>query len=142
MQGFYFLVEFGLVLIYILKAYLRFYWEKICWIHYLHFSLETHISSYFSAENLETTPSIFLSKFSSEIYLARIINYWGSTARSVQLGLRSICNFFLSLFLFFSNFLSVFSLTDTNNSQDSREGRGNHYFSFLPLPAAHEHSFS
>ena len=32
----------------------------------------------FSVENVETTPSTFLSKFCSEIYLSRIINYWGN----------------------------------------------------------------
>ena len=86
MQGFYFSVKFGLVLIYILKAYhknpLRFCWEKICWIYYLHFSLEMHAPSQFlkdfSVENLKTIPSSFLSKFASEIYFSRIINYWGS----------------------------------------------------------------
>ena len=69
MQGFCFFVKFGLVLIYILKVYcknsLRFYWEKICSIHYLHFAFEKHVPSQvlkdFSAENLETTPkSIYL----------------------------------------------------------------------------------
>ena len=32
----------------------------------------------FSVENIQTIPSTFLSKFSSEIYLPWIINYWGS----------------------------------------------------------------
>ena len=49
---------------------------------YLQFSFEKHVPSQvlkdFSVENLETTRSTFLSKFSSEIYLSRIINYWGS----------------------------------------------------------------
>ena len=55
--------------------------------------------------------------------------------RSVQFGLSSI-HIFLSFFLF----LSVFSLTDTNDSQDSREERGNPYFSCFPLPFTHEHT--
>ena len=46
--------------------------------HYLHFSFEKYVPSQilkdFSVENPETTPSTFLSKFSSEIYLSRIIN--------------------------------------------------------------------
>ena len=85
MHGFSFLVKFGLVLIYILKVYGKIsssiLLRKICLIHYLHFSFEKHVPSQvmkgFSVENLETTPSTFLSKFSSEIYLSQIINYWG-----------------------------------------------------------------
>ena len=54
----------------------------MCSIDYLHFYFEKHVPSQvlkgFSGENLETTPSTFLSKFSSEIYLCQIINYWGS----------------------------------------------------------------
>ena len=46
------------------------------------FSFEKHVISQvlkdFSVENLETTPSTFPSKFSYEIYLHGIINYWGS----------------------------------------------------------------
>ena len=56
--------------------------KKICSINYLHFSFEKHVISQvlkdFSVENLETTPSTFPSKFSYEIYLHGIINYWGS----------------------------------------------------------------
>ena len=63
MQGFFF-VKFGLVLIYTLKIDrknpLRFYEEKICSIHYLHFSFEKHVPSQvmkdFYDENVETTP--------------------------------------------------------------------------------------
>ena len=60
---------------------------------------------------------------------------------SIQFDLRSIHLFFLSFFLLFFLFLSVFSLIDTNNSKDSKEGGGNSYFCF-PLPPAHKHSFS
>ena len=68
---------------FIVKNPLRFYWEKIFSVnHYLHFSFEKYAPSQvlkdFSVENLETTPSTFHSKFSSEIRLSRIINYWGS----------------------------------------------------------------
>ena len=81
MQGFYFLVKFGLALIYILKAYrkkaLRFCWKKICWINRLHFPLETHVPSQvfkdFSVENLETTTNTFFSNFSSEIYYLELL---------------------------------------------------------------------
>ena len=64
------------------RSALRFYWEKICSIQYLHFSFEKQVPSQvlkdFSVENLETTLSPFLSKFSSDIHLSPIINYWGS----------------------------------------------------------------
>ena len=50
MQGFCFFVEFGLV---------RFHWEKIRSIYYLHFDFEKHVPSPvlkdFSIENLKTT---------------------------------------------------------------------------------------
>ena len=49
---------------------------------------------------------------------------------------------FFFLFSFCFIFLLVFSLIETNDSQGSREGRGNHYFSCFPLPPAHKHSFS
>ena len=85
-----------------------------------------------------------------EIYLSRIVNYWGSifTLYLTQGAFGCIC--VLSVFLFFlfllffslsSIFLSVFSVTDTNDSQHSREGRRNDYFCFS-LPPGHEHSFS
>ena len=53
------------------------------------------------------------------------------------------CFFFFSSFFFSLSFifLSVFSVTDTNDSQHSREGRRNDYFCFS-LPPGHEHSFS
>ena len=147
MQGFYFLIKFGLALIYILKVYLlRFYWEKICSIHYLDFSFEKHVTSQvlkdFSVEILETTPGTFLSKFSSEIYLSWIVNYWGSifyiilNVSSVKFGLRSI-----RIFSFFF-FLLVFLLTDANESRDRKEGKENRYFSYFSLPPAHNHLFS
>ena len=71
MQGFYVLVKVDLVIIYILKVYCKnsssTLLRKICSIHYLHFSFEKYVPSQvlkdFSMENLETTPSIFLSKF-------------------------------------------------------------------------------
>ena len=58
----------------------------------------------------------------------------------VQFGLCSIRIFLLSFFLLFFLFLLIFSLIDTNDSWDSRKGKGNPYF--LQLPPTHEHSFS
>ena len=49
---------------------------------------------------------------------------------------------FIRIFFFLSSlfyFLSVFSLTDTNDSQDRREERGNHYFSCSSLPPVNIH---
>ena len=60
--------------------------------------------------------------------------------RSVQFGFCSIRGFFFFFSVFL--FLSVFSLTQANDSQDSRERRGNHYFLCFLLPPAREHWFS
>ena len=112
-QGFYFFVKFGSVLIYTLiyllyltcifiKNPLRFYWEKI-------FYWEKHerFLKNFSVENLETTPSTFLSKFYFENHLSRIINYWSSifTLYLTWGEFSLVC--FLFVF-FFSCFLSSF----------------------------------
>ena len=154
MQGFYFLAKFGLIIFYILKVYRKksssIYWEKICSIYYLYFSsvfLFLQVLKDSSLENVATAPSIFHSKFSSGIHLSWVINYWGSifTLYLTWGGFSLVCVLFVffSFFLsFFFLFQSVLSLTGTNNSQDSRKGRGNHYFSCFPLPPAHEHSFS
>ena len=42
-------------------------------------------------------------------------------------------------FIIFFFFLSGFSFTDTDNSQDSRGREGTIFYSTLPLPPAHEH---
>ena len=60
MQGFYFFLKFGLVLIYILKVYRKKSSSIVqCSIHYLHFSFEKHVPSQvvkdLSVKNLETT---------------------------------------------------------------------------------------
>ena len=115
MQGFHFLVKFGLVLIYILKVHRKkilfdFIKKKKYSIHYSHFSFEKHvlfqILKDFFVENLETTPSSFLSKFSCEIYLSRIIKYWGSifTLYLTWGALSLVC----VLFAFFYFFLLFF----------------------------------
>ena len=107
---------------FIIKNPLQFFWKRICSIHYLHFSFEKYVLSQvlkdFSVENLETTPSTFLSKFSSEIYLSRVVNYkctiftlyqtWG--AFSLVCVLFVFFSFFL-LFFFFYRYLSWQTLT-------------------------------
>ena len=108
-QAFYFVAKFGLVLIYILKVYRKksssFFLRKNIFNSLLVFSFEKHVLSQvlktFSVENLETTPSTYLSKFSCEIYLSRITN-----VRSVQFVLYSI--YFFVSFFFFSFSIGVF----------------------------------
>ena len=96
-QGFYFLVKFGLVLIYRLKVYRKKYSSILLRKNMLNFSFEKHVPSQvfkgFSVENLETTPSNFISKF----FFWDII----PNVRSVQFGLCCIRIFFLSFFFFF-----------------------------------------
>ena len=59
---------------FIAKNHFRFYWQKICSIHYLHFSFEKHVPFQvlkdFSVENLETIPSTLLL---ISIYLESLI---------------------------------------------------------------------
>ena len=105
-----------MVLIYILKVYrkksssilftkknLNSLFALFCWKACTFSSFER-----FSAENPETTPSTFLRKFFSEIYLSWIINYWGSifalylTSRAFSLV--CVLSIFLSFFLSFSLF--------------------------------------
>ena len=124
-QGFYSLVKFSLVLISISKFYRQkcssMLLRKICSIHYFYLPFEKHVSCEvlkdFYVENLETTPSTFCSKFSSEIYLSRIINYWDSIfllyltwgAFSLVCVLSVLFFlFFLSCFFFFSFSLGIF----------------------------------
>ena len=88
MQGFYFFVKSGLVLIDILKVYCTKSSSILLRKKYVQFIIcifllesmypPSQVMKDFSVENLETTPSTFLSKFSSDIYLSRINNYWGS----------------------------------------------------------------
>ena len=82
-----FLVKFGLVLICILKVYRKkilFYFIEIKYLQFITciFLLKSMCLLKFfknlSVENLETTPSNFLSKLCSEIFLSPIINCWGS----------------------------------------------------------------
>ena len=114
MQGFYFFVKFGLVLIYIWKVYRKKSSSIVqCSIHYLHFSFEKHVPSQvlkdFSVENLETIPNTFLSKFSSKIFLSRIINYWGGIFTLYLMWGTLVLSVFFSFFLsFFCFSIGVF----------------------------------
>ena len=119
-QSFYFLVKFGLVLIYISKVYRKksssILLRKNMFYSLLAFSFEKHVPSRvlkdFFVENLETIPNTFLLKFSSEIFLSKIINYWSSiftlylTWRAFSLVcVLSVCfSFFLSSFYFYRYF--------------------------------------
>ena len=66
-QGFYFLFKFVLVLICRLKVYRRKSSSILFGKNMFNFSFEKHVPSQvfkgFSVENLETTPSNFISKF-------------------------------------------------------------------------------
>ena len=140
MQVFYISLKFGLVTIYVLTAYRKKSSSMFeCWIHCLHFSLENTCTSILKnglIENLETTPLFSRNVLLRSIYLQLLII--GVVFLHYTIRVLSVFFFFLSFFYFFI-FLSVFSLTDTN---DSREGRGNHYFSCFLLPLSHKYSFS
>ena len=85
-QGFHFLVKFGVVLIYILNVYhkksssilLRKNMFNSLLVFFFWKAWTFSILKDFSVENLKTTPSTFLSKFSCKIYLSQIIKYWDS----------------------------------------------------------------
>ena len=128
---FYFLVNSGLVLIFILKVYrkkiLFHFIEKkyvqfvIC-IFLLKSMYYLMFWKFFSAENLKTTLSTSLSKFSSKIYLSRIFNYKFSILKLYlprgALNLVCVLSTFFSFFFIFSFSISIF-LTDTNDSTAS-----------------------
>ena len=141
MKVFCFLVKFGLVLIYILKVYRKksssIVLRKIKYVHYLDFSFEKHVPSQVlidsSDKSLETAPSAFLLKFSAEIYFSRIINYWGIIfTLYLTWGAFSLVIVLSAFSLFFS--IGIF-LDTTYFSHDSRDGKGNHYFSCFPHPS-------
>ena len=102
------LAWFLLIKRFIVKNPLRFYWEIICSIHHLHFLFKKPVPSQvlkdFSVENIQTIPSTFLSKFSSEICLSWTINYWVNHL----VWFVFYPYFFLSFFLVFFHFLSYF----------------------------------
>ena len=78
-QGFYFLVKFGLGLINRLKVYRKKSYSILLRINMFNFSFEKHLpSQVFKGFSAETTSSNLLSKFFSEIYLFPTINYWGN----------------------------------------------------------------
>ena len=117
-HGFYFLVKFFLVLIYTLKVYFKrsssIWLRKKYSIYYLHFSFDNHVLSQFlkgfSVENLEITPSTFLSKIFCEICLSWITLYWTWGAFSLVCVL-SVFFFVLSSFFFFYRYFPWQTLT-------------------------------
>ena len=122
MQGFYFFVKFGLVLIYILKVYRK----KSSSILLRKNMFNSLLAFCFWKACTFSSFERFLcwkSRNYSQIYLSGIINYWGSilTLYIKWEGLSLVCVLF-ALFLFFLPsfflFLLVFSLTDTNDSLD------------------------
>ena len=147
MQDFYFLVKFGLALIFILKVYrkksssilLR---KKMFNLLLAFFSPQ--VLKDFSIENLETTLGTFLSKFSSEIYLPGIIigvvflhcisSVWGAV---IFFGLYP---HFLSFLFYFSIgiFLDITHFTLTFHRIAGKEEG----IIIFQLPPAHEHSFN
>ena len=102
---------------FILKDPPRFYWEQKYSIHYFHFSFKKHVLSQilkdFSVKKLKTNPSTFLSKFFCDIYLSRIVNYWGIifTLHWTWGAFGLVCilsDFFFSFFLLFFLFYRYF----------------------------------
>ena len=75
----------------------------------------------------------------------KAINYWGSILTlyltSGAFSLVCVLSVFFSFFLLIFLFISVFSLTDTNDLKDSRGDKGNHYYLFSTSTRS-EHSFS
>ena len=71
--------------------------------------------------------SDFLNIFIGELYF-----------EALSLELFQICLVISQTIFFF--FLSGFSITDTDDSQDSRGMEGTFFYSTLPIPPAHEHS--
>ena len=155
MQGFYVLVKVDLVIVYILKVYCEnssstllrknmfnsffafFFWKACTFSSFERFLYwkSRNYSQYFSLEILVWD------------LFTRIINYWVSIFKLYitwgAFSLVCVLSFFFFLSFFFVFFCyRYFFLTDTNASQDYREGRGSPYFSFFPLPPVHEHSFS
>ena len=121
MQGFYYLVKFGLVLIYMLKVYR----EKAFSILLRKNMFNSLLAFCFWKACTFSSFERFLcwkSRNYSQIYLSGIINYWGSilTLYITWGAFRLVCvrsvffSFILSCFFFLS--LSVFSSTDTNDS--------------------------
>ena len=120
MQGFYFFVKFGLVLIYILKVYRK----KSSSILLRKNMFNSLLAFCFWKACTFSSFERFLcwkSRNYSQIYLSRIINYWDSiltlyiTWRAFSLVCFLSVFFFLSFFFWFF-FLSVFFLTGNLSS--------------------------
>ena len=100
------------------KILFHFFKKKIYSIHYLYFPFEKHVTFQvlkdFSVENLKTTSSTFLSKFSFEIHVSRLINYWDSIFTLYATWLTLVCFFppvFFFFFFFFYRYLPWQTLT-------------------------------
>ena len=87
--------------------------------------------------NYKLLPAPFSQNFLLRSIYLGIINYWDSifTLYLTWGAFKLACVLFLL-------FLSVFSLTDTNDSHDSWERRGKHYLSCFPLLPSYKYSFS
>ena len=126
---------------FIVKNPLRFYWEKVCSIHYFHFSFEKHAP--FSSSEI-----FFLLKIQKlpQIYISSIINYWGGililymTWRTFSLV--CVLSIFFSLFISFFFFFIFYRYFLWETLAIRRDEKGNYYFSCFPLPPSNEHSFN
>ena len=145
MQGFYFLIKFGVVLIYILKVQRKKSFSILLrknifnsLLHFFFFFFWKAFSKCFKFSKI--------SLLKKDFYLSLIINYWSSvfTLYLTRGAFSLVC--VVSVFLFFLSFFFislVFFLTDSDDeSQDRWDGRGNNCFSCFPLQTVHEHSFS
>ena len=137
MQGFYFFVKFGLVLIYILKVYRK----KSSSILLRKNMFNSLLAFCFWKACTFSSFERFLcwkSRNYSQIYLSGIINYWGSilTLYITWGAFSLVFSFFLSCFFLF---LSVFSLTDTKNSQNGTEEGIIIFFVFRVHPLTNIH---
>ena len=140
-QGYYFFVEFGLVLIYVIKVYRinsSLIWLRKIKVNSLLAFCFWKACTFSSFERL----LCWKSREYSQIYLSGIINYWGCILTlyimwgvfSLFFVLSAFCSFFL---VFFSSSIGVF--LDRHYQFIRWDGRGNNYFSCLPLPPANEH---
>ena len=144
MQGFYFLVKFGLVLIYILKVYRK----KSSSILLRKNMFNSLLAFCFWKACTFSSFERFLcwkSRNYSQIYLSGIINYWGSilTLYITWGAFSLVC----VLSVFFSSFLSCFFFFFYRyfpwQTRFIRwEGRENNNCPCFSLPPPNEHSFN
>ena len=107
MQGVYFLVKLGLVLIYILKLYRK----KSCSILLRKNMFNSLLAFFFWKACTFSSIERFLcwkSRNYSQIYLSRIINYWDSIYHYIKREKRSVWLVFYPYFYFFLSFFFFF----------------------------------